>query len=360
MTPVKTVPTPNELELRGFNRSLAEIEWLLLVLILAHIIVPGAPVADEPQVIAACVLFSLFVLGFRYFNILRIETRWKLTIETWAMIAITAFVVWKTGRIDSPLLNLYLLVIIFSGLTLGKAITLLEVGLIASLYLHAGYATLGDDLFAYHTFSNLMLSFAPFVLVAYLTALLGADMQLARASAQKLSETDELTDLPNMRSFTASLERECRRAEVVGTSFGLLMIDADNLKPINDELGHEAGNEMIRHLVGNINRGLRASDIIARYGGDEFLVLLPEADTEATAEVAERIRQAVANSAIDIGGRPTSVTASIGAVVYPEDGTDPQTLLNRVDQALNESKRRGRDCVYRYETESGWPQPQQT
>lgn len=225
MTLVKKVPTPNELELRGFNRSLAEIEWLLLILILAHVIIPGAPVVDQPQVIGACSLFALFVLGFRYFNVLRVEARWKLTIETWAMIALTAFVVWKTGRIDSPLMNLYLLVIIFSGLTLGKIVTLLEVALIASLYLHAGYADLGDDIFAYHTFSNLMLSFAPFVLVAYLTALLGADIQVARASVQKLSETDELTGLPNMRAFMASLERECRQSAVAGTTFGLLMID---------------------------------------------------------------------------------------------------------------------------------------
>ncbi len=87
MTPVKKVPTPNEIELRGFNRSLAELEWLLLILILAHVIIPGASVTDQPQVVGVCTLFALFVLGFRYFNVLRVEARWKLTLETWAMIA---------------------------------------------------------------------------------------------------------------------------------------------------------------------------------------------------------------------------------------------------------------------------------
>ncbi len=247
------------------------------------------------------------------------------------------------------MVNLYLLVIIFSGLTLGKVVTLLEVVLIASLYLHAGYADLGDEIWAYHTFSNLMLSFAPFVLVAYLTALLGADMQIARASVQKLSETDDLTTLPNMRSFMASLERECRQAEVAGTSFGLLMIDADNLKPVNDELGHDAGNEMIKHLVRSIERGLRGSDIVARYGGDEFVVLLPEADRQATTEIAERVRQAVGNSALDIEGRSVSATVSIGLAVYPDDGMDPQTLLSRADQLLYDGKRKGGNCVCNYE-----------
>lgn len=352
MTPVKKVPTPNEIELRGFNRSLAEIEWLLLILILAHVVIPGPAVTDQPQVVGACALFALFVLSFRYFNLLRLEARWKLAIETWAMIALTAFVVWKTGRIDSPLMNLYLLVIIFSGLTLGKIITLLEVALIAVLYLHAGHAELGDAIFAYQTFSGLMLNFAPFVLVAYLTALLGADMHVARASAQKLSETDELTSLPNMRSFTASLDRECRQAAVAGTSFGLLMIDADNLKPVNDELGHNAGNEMIKHLVSSIERGLRGSDIVARYGGDEFVVLLPEADRKATAEVAERVRRSVAHAALGLNGRSMSVTVSIGFVVYPHDGADPKLLLNRADEVLYEAKRHGGDCIRDYQSSS--------
>lgn len=128
------------------------------------------------------------------------------------------------------------------------------------------------------------------------------------------------------------------------------MIDADKLKPVNDELGHDAGNEMIKHLVRSIERGLRGSDIVARYAGDEFVVLLPEADRKATAEVGERVRQAVANAAVDIHGRSVSVTVSIGFVVYPDNGVDPQTLLSLADQALYEGKRQGGDCICGYES----------
>lgn len=350
MQPAKTGSMPNEIELRGFNRSLAEIEWLLLILILAYLVVPGAEVDAPILVTGVCAGFALFVLGFRYANLLRLEARWKLTLETWVMIGVTAVVVWNTGLIDSPLINLYLLTIIFSALTLGKVVTLLEVGLIAALYLHAAHAQLGPEVFAYRTFSNVMLNFAPFVLVAYLTSLLGADMSIARASMRKLSETDDLTGLPNMRAFTAALERQCRKAEIAGTPFGVMMIDADGLKPINDNNGHDAGNRMILHIVAAIHRGIRTSDMVARYGGDEFVVLVPDADQDTVAMVAERVRQSVANSAVDIDGSSMSVTVSIGFAVYPDAAADPDGLLARADEALYAGKRAGRDHVHAYET----------
>lgn len=344
---------PDELELRGFNRSLAEIEWLLLILILVHVVVPGTRVEASPQVVLACALFALFVIGFRYTNLFRLEAPWKLTLETWAMILLTAVVVWHTGKIDSPLNNLYLLVIIFSALTLGKTVTLLEVALIAALYLHASYGALGTEMFAYRTFSFVMLKFAPFVLVAYLTSLLAADMSHARASVQKMSETDDLTTLPNMRAFSTALEQQCQLAEADGKSFGIMMIDADELKPINDHLGHDAGNEMIRHVAASIRRGLRGSDLLARFGGDEFVVLLPNADEEGTGVVAERVRRAVANSAVDIDGESHSVTVSIGFAVYPAMADEPRDLLSCADRALYESKNGGRNRVQAYRERAG-------
>jgi diguanylate cyclase (GGDEF)-like protein len=156
-----------------------------------------------------------------------------------------------------------------------------------------------------------------------------------------------------MRAFTAALERECRKSDLAGTSFGVMMVDADGLKPINDSNGHDAGNRMILHIVSAIGRGVRASDLVARYGGDEFVVLVPDADGETVARVAERVRRSVANSSVDIDGTSMSVTVSIGYAVYPDMAANPDELLARADQALYAGKRAGRDHVHAWDEAVG-------
>lgn len=343
--------SPDQIELKGFNRSLAEIEWLLLVLVLAYMVIPGAAVERFP-VIVASVAFASFVLAFRYLNLFTIEARWKLAIETWVMIGLTAFVIWHTGKSGSPLLNLYLLPIIFSAMTLGKLMTLLQVLLIASLYLHSAGEALGTDLFSYRTFSTTLFNFAPFFLVAYFTSLLAADMNFARVFAERLSETDELTGLPNMRAFGVGLRRERARADRDGRPFSVMMIDADNLKQINDNLGHEVGNQLIVQMVEAIRRTLRSSDFMARYGGDEFVMLLPATDSKRTGEAAERIRTAIANTTFDAGGERVASTVSIGHATYPDVAVDVDELMMRADQAMYLSKKAGRNTVTAYRKEA--------
>jgi diguanylate cyclase (GGDEF)-like protein len=337
---------PEELELRGFNRTLAEIEWLLLVLILAYLAITGI----SGNFIIILVAYATFVLGFRYSNLLTLEARWKLSIETWVMIGLTALVVWQSGKADSPLVNLYLLPIIFSALTLGKFTTLMQVLLICALYLHAAQATFGFAILSLETFGRLLLQFAPFVLVAYLTSLLAADMKLGRDLAQHLSETDELTGLPNMRAFSVAIASEKSKADRDGTAFSVLMIDADDLKPVNDDYGHEVGNQLIQHLVDIIRKSLRTSDVIARYGGDEFVVLLPGTPHERSMEVAERIRYAIEHTVFYCTDKDRiNVTASIGCASYPDTAKDTDELLARADEAMYDSKRAGRNQVSAFE-----------
>lgn len=346
---------PEQIELKGFNRSLAEIEWLLLVLVLAYVVIPGVGVDLIPLSIA-CTAFAAFVIGFRYLNLFTAETRWKLAFETWAMIALTAFVIWHTGKADSALINLYLLPIVFSALTLGKVMTLLQVLLITVLYLHATHAVVDDQFLTYETFSTVLFNFAPFVLVAYLTSLLAADMSFARAFAQHLSETDELTGLPNMRAFNAALQREQARAARDGSGFTVMMIDADDLKAINDEFGHEVGNDMLRHMVSALRHGLRSSDMIARYGGDEFIALLPNTGPKEAEEAGERVRRAIANMAFDANGHRVRTTVSVGCAFYPDTAEEIPELLASADLAMYASKKSGRNRV----TSSATPAAEQT
>ena len=176
----------DQLELKGFSRSVAEIEWLLIILVLLYFVSPTMSAENRPQVVAAMVFYTAFFMTFRYANLFRQETRWKLALETWAMIAFITLILWHTGKINSPLLNLYLLVIITAGLTLGKLMTLLELALITTCYLYMGYPAYADRLYSLTTFSDLMAKFSPFLLIAYLTSLLSSDLHYAKRMFKRL------------------------------------------------------------------------------------------------------------------------------------------------------------------------------
>jgi len=342
------IDTPSSIELKGFNRTLAEIEWLLLVLILVYLVLPADPIEQPLRILGSGALFAAFVVSFRYINLFTLPTRWKLTIETWAMLALTCVAVWHTGKVDSPLLNLFLLVVIFSALTLGKLITLLEVALIASFYLLAAYSTRGEAIFSYQSFSHLMLNFAPFVLVAYVTSLLAADLGFARSAAEQQAETDALTGLPNMRAFNQAMARHERQARHNETPFSVLMVDIDNLKIINDHHGHDVGNKAIRAVADAISTGIRASDVVARYGGDEFIVMLPKAPESVARAAGERIMKHVKNAQVNAHGNQVGISVSMGLATYPVMADEAESLLRNADKALYASKRAGRNRLSIY------------
>ncbi len=330
-------------ELRGFSRSMAELEWLVLIACLLYLVVPGAVVTDRPAVIAAMVVFSGFIMAFRYTNFRLTETRWKLAVETWAMLVFISCTLWYTGNVHSPLINLYLLVIIAAALTLGKLVTFMELALISCWYFYMAYVTYGEGAFSLQTFSNLISIFSPFVLVAYLTSMLSSDIHYAKRKVVEMSETDELTALPNMRAFNTMLHKESRRFMRYGRPFSLMMIDVDGLKEVNDRYGHEAGNRLIVMTATHIKSCARKVDTVARYGGDEFIVLLPETESAYVHQFAERIRAAVEKTSCDVQGARLSSTVSIGIACCPTDGISPRDLMDKADAALYKSKRAGRN-----------------
>ena len=346
--PVLADLSVEQVELKGFSRSVAELEWLLLILVLLYYVAPGTVVRDRPGVVLAMVGFAAFVLAFRYLNFYTRETRWKLAIETWVMIGFITWVLWNTGGVDSPLLNLYLLVIITSGLTLGKLTTLLEFMLITCCYLYMGYPVYTGASFTMEVFTVLMSKFSPFLLVAYLTTMLSADLHFAKRMFKTLSETDDLTGLLNVRAFGMLVEREMSKSIRYSHAYSIMMIDADELKSINDRFGHEAGNRLIQMVARTVGDCLRTSDILARYGGDEFVVLLPETDREQAREAAERIRTAVQHASFDGNGQRVATTVSIGLASYPGDGATAVEVMDRADKAMYQSKNAGRNCVSSY------------
>jgi len=334
-----------QLELRGFSRSFAELEWLLLVLVLLYLVAPGAYVDDQWLILKYSLCFAAFVLAFRYMNFYQKESRWRLALEVWVMTAYITCVLWYTGKVDSPLLNLYLLVIITSGMTLGKISTLSVLTLIAGLYIFMGIPTISKGPVTLELFSHMMSVFAPYLIIAYLTTMLSADLQFSKLMFKHLSETDEMTGLMNRRSFTEVIANEHIKSTRYNHAYSILMIDADGLKMINDEHGHEAGDKMITSLAKTLENCMRETDSLARHGGDEFIMLLPETNRSQAEGAGERIRKAVENTSFDMGGYLIKATVSIGVGSYPEDADNAESVASKADGALYKSKREGRNQV---------------
>jgi len=332
-----------QIELKGFSRSIAEIEWLLLILILLYHVSPGAEVANPFGLSLSMIAFAGFILVFHYLNFYERQTRWKLAIETWVMIAFITWVLWNTGKADSSLLNLYLLVIIASAITLGKLTTFLEVTLIAAFYIflnshiREGF-TLGE-------FTALMTTFSPFLLIAYITAMLAADVHYGKKMFKELAELDDMTGLLNKRSFRVMLSRETQLAERYSHSLSYMIIDADNLKEINDKYGHTAGDQLIKAIAKNIKRCLRSTDVVSRFGGDEFVALLPRMDGKGAVVIGERIRSCIENTSFDSGGKCITSSVCIGIATFPEDADSMDEVMEKADAALYQGKQGGRNRV---------------
>jgi two-component system cell cycle response regulator len=155
--------------------------------------------------------------------------------------------------------------------------------------------------------------------------------------------TDALTGLPNLRSLQDNLKRMLAHAGRNASHLSVLAIDLDHFKQINDVYGHEKGDEALAAVGDLLSSSVRASDIAARNGGEEFIVVLADADKESAAGVAENLRARLEQ--ISITGLDRRVTGSFGVATYPEDATEPAMLMRAADRALYLAKESGRNTV---------------
>lgn len=335
-------------ELRGISRTVAEIHWLLMILVLLYMIFSGA--TDETDmktaITAGLFFYAAMVMSFRYANFYRRETRLKIAIETFCMIAMITWSLWYTGKTQSPLINLFLLPVITSSLALSKISTLLLVGVIAACFIALDSGE--GRLYALVNVGETVAQLAPVLLVAYITTMFSADIRYGIGKAKLLSETDELTGLFNLRGFAIATSGVFGQALRYERPACVLMVDSDDLKPVNDQYGHQAGNQLLMKVARCISNELRHTDIAARYGGDEFVVLLPETPMKGGLDVAERIRTAVSDTVFEVGPARVKNTVSVGIACYPEHGRTLDAITARADQAMYEAKKLGRNRVASY------------
>lgn len=166
------------------------------------------------------------------------------------------------------------------------------------------------------------------------------------AEAERLSQTDDLTKLHNARYLRQFLLNEIRRARRYGNSVAALFLDLDDFKRINDEYGHLVGSHVLMEMAAVILSSVRDTDAVARYGGDEFVIVLPDTGTELAGIVAERIRHKIGRYQFHGGRRlQLSLTASFGVAAFPLHASSPQQLIACADTAMYEAKAANKNCV---------------
>jgi diguanylate cyclase (GGDEF)-like protein len=331
-------------ELKGFSRTIAEIEWLLLALVLVYQLKQVPDQVASTALSMAMFFYAAFVLLFRYVNVYRREAYWKLALETGMMIVFITWVLVYTGKLASPLVNLYLLVVITSALALGRISTLIAVVIISCCLVGLDFP---------HSQNTLLESYgvdflgriAPLALVAYVTTMLSADTRRALFEIKTLSETDDLTGILNRRTFLSLSAHTVNLAQRYGRDFSVIMMDSDSLKAVNDGYGHEAGDLLLKAMVNHAQQELRKPDLMARYGGDEFVLLLPDTNVQGARLTAERIRERIAAEPLTFGERSVAITASMGVATFPDHGGDYEEVFEAADAALYISKSNGKNRV---------------
>jgi diguanylate cyclase len=180
-------------------------------------------------------------------------------------------------------------------------------------------------------------------------ALLTNNWEQERRRLMRMSRIDELTGLYNLRALQEQLPVWLGPAARTGRRMVIIMMDVDGFKNVNDRLGHGVGNELLKEVANLLRFAVRVGDEPFRFGGDEFVLLLSDADAEGAMVVATRIQEIYRSMGQTLRGTDVDVSFSIGMAVFPEDGDNPEALLARADEALYQAKRSGAGKIIRYQ-----------
>jgi diguanylate cyclase (GGDEF)-like protein len=262
-------------------------------------------------------------------------------------LAFGSILVWQTGGFESPFTFIFPLIVGAGALLVAPRIALILAILATAAYLSAGMAV--GKAPETGPLVQMAVNLTGLFLLAYIGASIGREQRRARDAAIRMSTVDAMTGLYNRTFFFSSLEREIARGDRSGRAFCLVMLDLDDLKAVNDRYGHLAGDQVLKGVAGIVRGGVRKIDVAARYGGDEFVALLPETDPTGGWVLAEKIRLTIAEQGAP--GIDPAPTVSVGVVSYPADGRSADALLVSADRAMYASKRSGKNRVARASAE---------
>ena len=324
---------------KGYDRIMGNISWLLIALVALDIkMMPNAHSSLVPLLLL-CALLFLYNLNARYGVMSRKYSELKTFIDLMVFLAFIVAVCWHTGRMTSPFMSLIYLILMASALTQGKRITYFMAGLAITSYILLASV----DLLELNYYLTHILEIFPFMLIAHLGAMLAGETEIARREVERLSLTDDVTGINNMRNFFLLAEAQEKLAKRYIRPFTICMIDADDLKKVNDKYGHFAGTMLIQQVAGMVTGNIRNSDIPARFGGDEFVIMFCDTSKEDVISAVERIVSGMAATPFNFEGEFITTTLSAGLAGYPEDGEDLRKVMANADEAMYVSKRGGKN-----------------
>lgn len=200
--------------------------------------------------------------------------------------------------------------------------------------------------------AGVFLFYTAFIIVATL-AVISMEIEALQSALFRAARFDSLTGLINRGTFIEEFAREEARAARGGPAFSLAIFDLDRFKQVNDRYGHPVGDAVLKAFADVLRATIRPYDVVGRYGGEEFALLMPQTGKDTATRVAERVGQELEVRGMTVGAKRIEVTASAGVASYGEDGADWDTLLTAADDALYEAKRAGRNRVQMAGVKSG-------
>ncbi|HEY5519244.1 MAG TPA: diguanylate cyclase [Candidatus Limnocylindrales bacterium] len=317
-----------------------------------------AVVSGVPDMTAVIVLLAFGLILIELFqDVLPASAmgRWRLPLEAVIVLVFVTLLIAMTGGHDSPYFFGYILLVgaaAMSASDIGAAVlaVISSLAYLGAVLLDAGSAPLTDVGRGQVAFNLIAIA-----LVMYVASVIGREQRRARDEALRLSRYDSLTGLHSRAYFTTELELEILRAARTGRPFAVAMVDLDGLKAANDRFGHDWGDKLLRAVADVLRGDIRVTDAAARYGGDEFVLMLPETDLSGAILVAEKVRVDISRISLPHNSSIIRTSASLGIVTFPDDGRTSAELMRRADMAMYEAKRRGRDQIVRFARETPAP-----
>jgi diguanylate cyclase (GGDEF)-like protein len=332
------------------QKMLSRIQFLLLALTFLSTRLPCVHALHPWALNSAMAVFGLFALAARFVWREHHRELWHLALNTWAMLLFTAVLIWQTGFLSSPFQSLFFLCIMLTGVMLGPKTAYQQAGavtacmmLLAAADRNAFSGSLAALKVDAEYLSGPLIRLSLIWLLAWAVSLVAEESEVTKEKIRQLSRTDQLTGLWNMKMLLIFMQREYQRTLTRDGKFSVLMIDADSLKAVNDMFGHHAGTMLIVFISETMRSELREEDMLARFGGDEFVAFLPETSCQDAWRVAERLRQRIEDAPLVYEGHSVRITVSCGIACFPGHGDDLTEIMKKADRALYQSKDLGKN-----------------